>query len=259
MNKKQLTVAMLSVLVVSVSLTAISSSEADAQETSQYLANEKTIAVTGTAMTSVEPDLLNVRLGIETQGKTASEALSANSEMMDKIIQSLRSIGIQESEISTSSLSIHPQYEYIHDEILKKETRQLVGYEASNIISVETKNLDLAASIIDNAVGSGANRVDSVYFSLSPEIHMTLKDQLLEKAVLNAREKAQSALAPLDYQITGVQSVSLSEFAVPYPQPVFRGSMDMSESMMMKSSTSVFSSDQDITTSAHVVFTMGSN
>ena len=257
-KSKQLLVAMISVLAVSVSL-SVFYSEADAQEVTPFPSREKVISVTGTATTSVAPDLLTVQFGIETQESTAKQALEANSAMMNKVISALKSAGITESEISTSSLNIYPVYEHIKDEFLGFQTRELVGYKVSNIISVETKKLDLAAAVIDSGVNAGVNRVDSVYYSLSPQRHMELKDDLLEKAIINAKIKAENALAPLEHTIVGVKSISLSEFAIPYPEPYYR-SYDMAESAVMaKAPTPVFSSDQDITTSAQVVFLIGSN
>ena len=260
-KSRQLLVAAITVLVVSVSLGTISTTVHAQEEPTLIPSTEKTISVTGMAMTSVSPDLLTVSLGIETQGITASEALSANSEKMNNVVQSLKSIGIEESEISTSSLNIHAQYEYVEDGFLRKETRQLVGYETSNVITIETKKIDLAASIIDSAVSSGANRVDSVYFSVSPEIHSSLKDELLEKAVINAKLKAETALNALDQKIIGVKTISLSEFGTPYPQPMFRSTMsfEAADSMAFSAPTPVFSSEQDVTTSANVVFIIGSN
>lgn len=256
-KSNQVIVAMIAVLVISISVSA-AYNQADAEEITPFPSREKTISVSGQATIEVVPDLLTIRLGTETQEKTAQEALSSNSEMMNKVITTLKEVGISEDEISTSSLNIYPVYESYKDE-RGGYSSELVGYKVSNIISVETKKLDSAASIIDGAVSAGVNRVDSVYFSLSPEIYNELKDQLLEDAVVNAREKAEIALSPLDHRIIGVKSVSLSEFSMPYPMPVFRGDFAMAESMPMASPTPVFSSDQDITTSAHVVFLIGSN
>lgn len=256
MTKTKTTVAIIAVLVVSVSLGTILN-DAQAQETTPFPSREKTISVTGIATTSVEPDLLTVRFGTETQEKTAQQALASNSEMMNKVISALVLAGITEDEISTSSLSIYPVYQSYKDE--DRYRSELVGYKVSNIISVETEKMDLAAAIIDGAVSAGVNRVDSVYFSLSPQVHMMLKDMLLEEAITNAKEKAQTALAPLEHKIIGVKSVSLSEFSVPYPQPMFKGDFAMAESAMASPPTPVFSSDQDITTSANVVFLIGEN
>jgi len=255
-KSKQLVIAMLAVLAVSVSFGALYP-EANAQTTS-VPSLEKTLSVTGMATTSVNPDLLTVNFGIEIQKPTAKQALEENSKMMKSVVSALKTVGITESEISTSSLSIYPVYEYINDELLGIQTRELVGYKVSNILSVETEKLNLAAIIIDDGVNAGVNRVDSVHYSLSPQKQMELKDDLLEQAITNAKSKAQKALAPLDHKVIGVKSILLSEFGTPYPQPVFSGDFAMVESKIM-SSTPVFSSEQDITTSVQVVFLIGSN
>jgi len=256
MNRpKQLLIAVISVLVVSVSFGALYS-EADAQEI-PFPSREKTISVTGMATTSVDPDLLTVQFGIQTQESTAQQALASNSEMMNKVITALKSVGITENEISTSSLNIHPVYKYVEDKLGSNE-QILIGYRVSNIISVETKQLDLTASVIDGAVKTGVNRIDSVYYSLSPQKSMELKDSLIEQAINNAKSKAEKALTPLNHSIVGVKSVNLSDFTIPYPEPVYRGSFDMMESKAA-APTPVFSSEQDITTNASVVFLIGSN
>lgn len=257
-NKKLTIVAMIAVLVVSISL-GTAFNEADAEEVTPFPSREKTISVSGVATTTVEPDLLTVRFGTETQENTAQQALSSNSEMMNEAISALKNAGISEDEISTSSLSIYPVYESYKDEFQRYKP-ELVGYKVSNIISVETRKINSVASIIDGAVSAGINRVDSVFFSLSPERHMALKDKMLEDAVINARYKAQNALEPLNHKIIGVKSISLSEFGMPYPMPMYQGDFAMTDgSMKMTAPTPVFSSDQGVTTSANVVFLIGSN
>ena len=258
-HSKQIITAIIAVLVVSVTMSAISvAPNANAQEVTPFPSREKVITVTGNANSSVEPDLVNISFGVETQEKTASEALATNSELMNKVIAAITQVGITDSEISTSQFNIYPVY----DNYQKKETgryvQELVGYRVSNIINVETTKLDSLAAIIDSAVGAGVNRVDSVYFSLSPELASKLKDELLEKAVLNAKSKAEKALSPLNYKIIGVKAISLSEFSIPYPMPMY--DMAYSEGVAKSSApTPIFSSDQDVNTSVNVVFLIGSN
>ena len=220
---------------------------------------KKIISVTGTATTSVEPDLLVITFGVETQKITAKEALTSNSQTMDDIINAIQRTGIEEGEINTSRFNIYPVYEGYEDLVTKRWKQELTGYQVTNTLTVETTKLDLAADIIDNAVTSGANRVDNVSFTLSPEKHLQLKDELIEKAIMNAMTKAENALSPLDYSITGVKAISLSEFGmIPPPMPMFDMAFD--EGFSMKSShTQIFSSDQDVSTTANVVFTIGSN
>lgn len=249
----------IAVLVVSVTLASLANIDANAQEETAFPSREKTISVTGTATTKVEPDLLHIQFGVETQEKTANEALQKNSELMSSVIDAIKKTGIIESEISTSSLNIYPVYDQHVDEITNVYTQKLVGYRVSNILSVDTKKIDTAASIIDNAASAGVNRVDNVYFTLSPETHLKIKDDLLEKAINNAKSKAEKALVPLDHSIIGVKSVSLSEFAIPYPMPVYSGGFAMYDEAAKMAPTQVFTSDQDVTTTVSVVFIIGSN
>ena len=159
-------------------------------ETTPFPSREKVISVTGTATSSVEPDLLVITFGVETQEKTAKQALESNSQLMNAAVSAIQSVGISDDELSTSRFNIHPVYDSYRDE-KGKYTQELIGYRVTNSISVETTNLNLAADIIDSAVAVGANRVDSVYFTLSPEKQLDIKDDLIGKAVLNAKDKAE--------------------------------------------------------------------
>lgn len=257
-HSKQIITAIIAVLVVSVTMSAILvAPNANAQEVTPFPSREKVISVTGNAISSVDPDLANISFGVEIQEKTARDALAANSELMNKVIASIKEVGISDSEISTSQFNIYPVYDNYQEKETGKYTQELVGYRVSNIVNVKTEKLDSVAAIIDSAVSAGVNRVDSVFFSLSPEVYSKLKDELLEKAILNAKSKAEMALSPLNYKIIGVKEISLSEFSMPYPTPMY----DMAYGAMEKSAapTPIFSSNQDVSTSANVVFLIGSN
>ena len=265
--KTKSTTFVMSAAVIMVAVMILTSAGSLSFENNQALAqeipipsDEKIISVTGTATTSVEPDLLVITFGVETQEVTAKQALDANSQTMTGIIDAIKLTGITEDEISTSRFNIHPVYDGYEDPITKRWKQDLTGYQVTNTITVETANLVLAADIIDGAVTAGANRVDNVSFELSPEKHMQLKDELIENAIMNAQTKAENALAPLNYSITGVKAVSLSEFGGFPPMPMFDMAFDESMGRSFASSpTPVFSSDQDVSTTANVIFLIGSN
>ncbi len=251
------------IMLISAGSIHLENNSVTAQEALPPITNtdERLISTTGTATTSVEPDLLVVTFGVETQEITAKESFDANTQFMNSTITAIQSVGITSDEISTSRFNIYPVYDGYEDPITKRWKQELTGYQVTNTITVETSKLDLAADIIDGAVTAGVNRVDDVSFTLSPEKHMHLKDDLIEKAILNAKAKAENALSPLDYSITGVKAVSLSEFGMypPVPIPMFNMAFDENMSRGASMPTPVFSSDQDVSTTANVVFTIGSN
>jgi len=218
--------------------------------------NEKTVSATGTATTSVDPDLLNINFGVETEAKTAKEAMNANSEAMAQIVAAIKKLGITEDELGTSGFNIYLVYKDITDPTTGIYLRsELSGYRVSNILHVKTTQLTLASSILDVAVEAGANRVDGVYFTLSPKTQLAVQNDLIEQAVLNAKSKAEKAIAPLGQKIIGVKMVSLSDFAYP-PPPIYYGGYATAEVAYSKAPP-IFSSDQDVTTTVNVVFLIG--
>jgi uncharacterized protein YggE len=122
----------------------------------------------------------------------------------------------------------------------------------SNTLLIKTTKLSLAGNITDAAVGAGANRVDDVSFSLSPDKQQSVQDDLLNKAVLNAKDRAVKALDPLSQKIIGVKMVDISEFNMP-PPPRYYGAM----SAAAAPSTPIFTSNQQVTTTVDVTFLIG--
>src|SRR5690242_8522553 len=191
-----------------------------------FTTSEKTITVTGTATTSISPDIVTLQFGVDTEAKTAQDAISENSQAMDSVVTAVTSLGITKDEISTASFNIYPVYNYsVPDQMTGIQKTILTGYKASNTLLIKTTKLSLTGKIIDSAVGAGANRVDDISFSLSPAKQQSTQNDLLSNAVVDAKSKAEKALAPLGEKMTGVKSVSLSDFNVPPPRPVYYGAM----------------------------------
>lgn len=60
--------------------------------------------------TTHTPDLATFSAGVTSQGKTAGEALAANSAEMNKVVAALKKAGIADRDIQTSNLSLNPIY-----------------------------------------------------------------------------------------------------------------------------------------------------
>jgi len=210
---------------------------------------EHTISVTGTAQTNVQPDLLVIEFGVETNGDTAKSALDSNSILLSNSVNALKSMGMSDDDLSTSRFSITPLYDYYQDKDTGRHTSELIGYQVTNILQVKTDKLDSADIVLDSVVSSGVNKVNSVHFTISPQSHSTLKDGLIANAIENAKSKAENALLPLNQKIIGVQSITLDDFSS--PSPMMRTAF-ADESLF--GSTPIFSSESTISTSADVVF-----
>ncbi|MDX1460557.1 MAG: SIMPL domain-containing protein [Xanthomonadales bacterium] len=212
-----------------------------------------TITVTGSASVNVEPDRVMIRFGVETQSQTSSEALAGSAELMDDVIAALRRLDVGERDISTSRFTIQPVYESQVDRPGGSRTQKLVAYRVSNILAVESDQLDAVGAIIDATVGAGVNRVDSVQFFLSDPEMKALKDSLVQGAVRDAERRAMLALDPVGHTITGVREMVLSDFAGPMPIQLDFQRMEVARS----APTQVFASDQEVQTTVNVTFRIG--
>ncbi|NNL94027.1 MAG: SIMPL domain-containing protein [Xanthomonadales bacterium] len=214
---------------------------------------DATINVSGSAVASEAPDRVSVTFGVESLEPTSQAALAANARLMKSAVDALRDLGVEEDWISTSRFSIHAQYDNHHNRQTGENKQVLRGYRVSNILRIETPELELVAPIIDTAVEAGVNRVDNIQFFLSPAAMSDLQDALIEAAVNDARERAEKALAALGQQITGVKQVNLADFAGPMPMQLNFQRMEVAAS----APTQVFASDQQVRTSVSVTFLIG--
>ena len=218
----------------------------------KYDPSEQIISVSGSATASSNPDTLIIVLGVESEAKTANESLSQNSNSLNSVISSLKNSGISEDDIQTSNFSIYPLYDSIKDS--DGNWQQILnGYRVSNIISIQTEKIDSAGDIIDAAVSSGANRVDTVSFQLSDDNLQKISDDLIADAINDATQKAEKALVPLKQKIVGVKSIVIHDNVVPYYDSPMRASFDGFAESSMKSAP-IMSGDEEITTNVSVVF-----
>jgi uncharacterized protein YggE len=218
----------------------------------KYDPSEQTISVSGSATVSSNADMLIIVLGVESEAKTANESLSQNSNSLNSVISSLTNSVISKDDIQTSNFSIYPLYDSIKDS--NGNWQQILnGYRVSNILSIQTEKIDSAGDIIDVAVSSGANRVDSIFFNLSNDKLQKISDDLIADAINDATQKAEKALVPLKQKIVGVKSVVIHDNVVPYYDDPMRASFNGFAESSVKSSL-ILSGDEEITTNVSVVF-----
>lgn len=143
------------------------------------------ISVTGEATVSAAPDLAQVDSGVISEAKTAREASEANNAAMSKVLLALKGVGIAEKDIQTSRLSLQPQSAPNRTGSLAS----IVGYSASNRVTIRVRDVTRLAAVIDTMVSAGANDIGGISFMVSNA--SKLLDEAREQAVADARRKAE--------------------------------------------------------------------
>jgi uncharacterized protein len=173
------------------------------------------ISVTGEATVSVPPDQAQIDGGVTSDAKTAREASDANNAAMGKVLLALKGAGIDEKDYQTSRLSLQPQYAPN-----RSGPSPVVGYRASNRVTVKLRDVAKVANIVDVLVGAGANELGGINFMVSQA--SKLLDDAREKAIADARRKAE-----IYAKAAGValgEPLNISEEGGSGP-PVFRSKM----------------------------------
>ncbi len=256
-NKTRTLVTIAAIVILSIAISTGMQTKAYAQQVPYYLQSQpNTISVTGTASESVSPDLVSIQLGVDTQAKDAQDAMTQNAQAMNATTGAIENLGITPSQISTASFTIDPIYNNTGTyPTYSGYGNELLGYKVSNTLIIKTTQLNLVGSILDAAVGAGANRVDGVSFLLSPEKQQAVQDTLLDNAILDAQSQAQKALSPLGQKITGVQTVTLLQSDMSPPRPMYNGGFMAAQAAVPV--TPIFTSSQEITTTVNVTFLIG--
>lgn len=170
------------------------------------------ITVTGLARTLVTPTDVIISFTVKTLKDKANEALTENNRKMNALVDALKQLSITEDELATSGFSIQPQYDNIY--VDSRYEQKFKGYLASQSLTVSTKKFELAGKLIDSAISSNdATLVNSVNFFVSESIKAQIKNDLIEKAVLDARKKANLALGVLNNEVANVDTLSVNDFS----------------------------------------------
>ena len=167
----------------------------------------KTITVTGDGSVTTVPDRATFNFSIETRAKTATAALTQNSNDAAAVIAALKAAGVSSANLQTSQVSLMPQS--------SQDGTTIVGYVASNGVTVRTP-LANAGKMVDAAVGAGANGVSGPSLDVSDQD--ALYRDALHKAVDDAKLKAQSLADAAGLSLGG--AVTITEGGSSAPMPV---------------------------------------
>ncbi|WP_233193021.1 SIMPL domain-containing protein [Acidimangrovimonas sediminis] len=161
------------------------------------------ITVTGEGEERAEPDMATVSLGVTTEAKTAADAMSRNSAEVTKVIDALKAAGLADRDMQTSGLSLGPRW---NDPQGQSQPRSIVGFTASNRLSVRVRDLGSLGGVLDKLVQAGANTIDALSFSVADP--QALQDKARAAAVRDARRKAEVMAKAAGVTLGRVLSIS---------------------------------------------------
>jgi uncharacterized protein YggE len=143
---------------------------------------EKGITVTGTATTHVAPDEATFSLTINTTDSIMSRAKKVNDEKTAKILDAVKTEGINDGDIKTTFNFFNETYDYN----TKSDNRKKV-YQSSIQLSFVLKDLAKYDEVAYKLIDLGVSNTNTI-FGYSKE--GTVKEQLRGEAIKDADQKA---------------------------------------------------------------------
>ena len=142
------------------------------------------LIVSGVGEAWVEPDMATITLGVSTLDFSAEEAYQENNSKMRGVIDALKQLGVESSDIKTTRFAINPSYDY--DPNTRRRTFN--GYQVTHGVTVHVRDLKVIGRLLDEIVKAGVTDVSGISFGVQePQESET---SARERAVNDAHRKA---------------------------------------------------------------------
>ncbi|WP_157946973.1 SIMPL domain-containing protein [Thalassobius sp. I31.1] len=200
----------------------------------------RVITVQGEGQVSVVPDMAQVGIGVETRAANAADAMAGTSEKMAALMAVATEAGVEARDQQTSNLNLHTDLRHTSG-----NAPQVVGYVATNMLTIRLRDLDSAPQILDQLISAGANQLHGVRFTVQdPKPHL---DEARQLAVADALAKA-----ALYAQAAGVETGNV--LRIEEPQSGGGGAYPMARMEMAASAgVPVAAGEQNISASINLV------
>ncbi|HTP00530.1 MAG TPA: SIMPL domain-containing protein [Anaerolineales bacterium] len=168
------------------------------------------LSVTGMGTVELTPDIAYINIGVHTEAPTAAEAVATNNTQTQQVVDALKTAGVASKDIRTSNFSIYPNTQY------DPQTNQKIGttYMVDNTVYVTVRDLGNLGALLDAAVKSGANNVNSIQFDVADKDPAT--KQARDAAVKDAQTQAQELAKAAGVTLGEIQTITYNN-SIPTP------------------------------------------
>ena len=176
------------------------------------------IWVNGRGEVSAVPDVATLSLGIESREASVAEAQSRAYEAMDRVMKALTDNGVVKKDIQTQYFNVSKVIRWDNE----NEREVVIGYRVTNMVTAKIRELDNVGAIIDAVAVAGGDltRIDNIGFSVDDPSGYYAEAR--EKAVTDARVKAEQMAELSGVKLGKPTYISESSYM---PGPIYRQDM----------------------------------
>jgi len=207
------------------------------------------IWVSGSGKVMAVPDVATLSLGIEAQDDSVALAQSQAAEAMNKVKATLTGNGVAEKDIQTRYFNVQRITRWDQD----KQLEIVIGYRVTNMVTAKIRELDKVGTIIDAVAVAGGDltRIDNIGFSV--EDPSAYYEEAREKAMADARNKAQQMAELAGVKLGKPTYINESS---QYPQPVYRQDFYAETAAAPAVETSISPGEMEISLNVQVTYSI---
>lgn len=175
---------------------------------------ETLFTVDGTGEATAVPDTALINFGVNKQAATVESAKNEVNQIINKITEDIKRLGVNVNDIKTVNYSVYPNYDYANGR------QRITGYSVNADIQVKMKPIDKANNAVDIATQDGATNVSAIQFVLDDNKQKEVEQQARKEAIKNAKEKAAELSQEAGIRLGRIVQVTENPQQNPRPYPM---------------------------------------
>jgi len=192
-----------------------------------YKSNAQPFTVQGTGTVKAEPDQAEISFTVTKTAKTLQDAQTQANTATNAMVSAVKKLGVDKKDIKTSNYSSYPNYP--QNQILqpntfmqvKPETPQAIeSYTVTENITISISDQEKVNTVIDAVTKEGAENISGPSFTFSDTKQKSLQAEARDKAIADAKEKAQSLAKASGIRLGKLTSVQEGNTGYPGIRPM---------------------------------------
>ena len=169
----------------------------------------RTLNVSGNGSVSLAPDIAYIYIGVHTDDADLATGVNKNNTQTQALVDALKNAGVAGADIQTSNFSVYTNNNQSFDKLTGQTTNNGTYYSVDNTVYVTIRDLTKLGSLLNTAVGAGANSINSISFDVADKT--AAMTQARQKAMTNASTLAAELAKTAGVKLGDIQNITYSD------------------------------------------------
>ena len=195
--------------------------EAQITTTPSVATNPAVLEIQGTGRMKVQPDQTTVLVQVQSTNTEAGRAVQLVTEQVEQLLKKLQDAGFKKDEIKTSQFYLNENNEWREGRMFRN------GYTAQQTMEVTFPLDPKRMTRLTNVFANTAEGVTFQFaFGLSDKLRQQVKEELIRKALQDAREKGAVIARAANIRLGTIRKIEYGQGGFqPYAQADMRSNM----------------------------------